>query len=244
LFTAAQKAYDPTYNWLNLNNQLPAGITGAYAAGLVRDRLAGVCRRLSHNHASGLTPTQLSTLQTCGDPSSGFFDPIINQIPSILSAIPGGTPISASAAQQSPAAMLQQGMSEIPGASAPTTTPTTTPPPATTPPPPATTTPTTTPAPVTCSGGGILGSVLCPKSGSSSSSSSGLLSDSSPSGHSSPAASTDAVQSGPSAPTLNLAIARSLRPLPGQARGAHRQRGSGGVLSALCHVGHDLVGWL
>lgn len=249
LFTAAQKAYDPKYNWLNLNNQIPGGVTGAYAAGLVRDRLAGVCRRLLHNHASGLSPTQLATLASCGNPSSGFFDPIINQVPNILSAIPGGTPISASAATQSPAAMLQQGMSEIPGASAPptTTTPPTTAPPTTAPP--TTTAPTSPQSPITCSGSGVIGSILCPKSsGSGSSPAAGLLSDSSPSGgrssaSSSPAPSTQAVQSSPSAPTLNLAIARSLPPMPGRGH-AHRHRASGGVLSALGHVGHDLVGWL
>jgi phospholipid/cholesterol/gamma-HCH transport system substrate-binding protein len=249
LFTAAQKAYDPTYNWLNLNNQIPGGVTGAYAAGLVRDRLAGVCRRISANHAAGLTPTQLATLATCGNPSSGFFDPIIDQVPNILSAIPGGTPISASSATQSPAAMLQQGLSEIPGASTPTTAPPTIAPPTTTPPPPTTTAPTSPPNPITCSGSGMIGSILCPKSsGSSSSSSAGLLSDSSPSGGSSPTSSSRAqaraaVQSGPSAPTLNLDIARSLPPLPGRGH-AHGGRASGGVLSALGHVGHDLVGWL
>jgi hypothetical protein len=52
-----------------------------------------------------------------------------------------------------------------------------------------------------------------------------------------------AVQSGPSAPTLNLAIARSLPPMPGQGH-AHRRPASGGVLGALRHVGHDLIGWL
>jgi phospholipid/cholesterol/gamma-HCH transport system substrate-binding protein len=250
LFTAAQKAYDPTYNWLNLNNQIPGGVTGAYAAGLVRDRLAGVCRRIDANHAAGLTPTQLATLATCGNPSSGFFDPIIDQVPNILSAIPGGTPISASAAQQSPAAMLQQGLSEIPGASTPTTAPPTTTPP-TTAPPPTTTAPTSPPSPITCSGNGVIGSILCPKSsGSSSSSSTGLLSDSSPAGGSSKGATsgapaTEAVQPGPSAPTLNPAIARSLPPMPGHGHGhGHGRRSSGGVLSALGHVGHDLVGWL
>ena len=246
LFTAAQKAYDPTYNWLNLYNQIPGGVTGAYAAGLVRDRLAGVCRRLGANHGAGLAPTQLATLTTCGNPSSGFFDPIINQVPNILSAIPGGTPISASAATQSPAAMLQQGLSEIPGASTPTTTPPTTAPPTTIPP--STTTPTSPPSPITCSGSGMIGSILCPKSsGSGSSPSAGLLSDSSPSGgpsnaSSSGAASTEAVQSDPPAPTLNLAIARSLPPMPG--RHAHRRRATGGVLRALGRVGHDLFGWL
>ena len=249
LFTAAQRAYDPTYNWLNLNNQLPGGVTGAYAAGLVRDRLAGICRRLSANHSAGLSATQLATLASCGNPSSGYFNAIIDQVPSILSAIPGGTPISASAAPQSPAAMLQQGAAEIPGASTPTTTPpptpTTAPPPPTTAPPP-TAAPTSPQNPITCSGSGVIGSILCPNSsGSGSSSSGGLLSDSSTSSTSSVgAANTEAVQSGLPAPTLNLSIAASLPPMPGHGHATHRRKGSGGVLAALDHVGHDLVGWL
>ncbi len=250
LFTAAQKAYDPTYNWLNLNNQIPGGVTGAYAAGLVRDRLAGVCRRLSANHAAGLSPTQLATLTSCGNPSSGFFDPIIDQVPSILSAIPGGTPISASAATQSPAAMLQQGLSEISGASTPTTAPPTTTPPTTTPPSSTVpTVPTGPQSPVTCTGSGMIGSLLCPKSsGSSPAPSAGLLSDSAPLGGrasaSSPGATaTGAAPPGPAAPTLNLAVARSLPPMPGRGH-VHRRRGTGGVLSALDHIAHDLFGWL
>jgi phospholipid/cholesterol/gamma-HCH transport system substrate-binding protein len=249
LFTAAQRAYDPTYNWLNLNNQLPGGVTGAYAAGLVRDRLAGICRRLSANHSVGLTATQLATLASCGNPSSGFFNGIIDQVPSILSAIPGGTPISASSAPQSPAAMLQQGAAEIPGASTPTTTPTptptTAPPPSTTAPPPSTTAPTTPQSPITCSGSGMIGSILCPNSsGSGSSSSGGLLSDSSTSSMPSVGAASTAVQSGPPAPTLKLSVAGSLPPMPGHGHAAHHGKGSGGLLAALGHVGHDLVGWL
>ena len=55
LFQGAQRAYDPNYNWLDLNLQLAPGVTGAYLAGLLRDRLAGICRRLAANHASGLS---------------------------------------------------------------------------------------------------------------------------------------------------------------------------------------------
>jgi hypothetical protein len=51
------------------------------------------------------------------------------------------------------------------------------------------------------------------------------------------------VQSGPSAPTLNRAIARSLPPMPERGH-AHGSRAPGGVVSALGHFGHDLVGWL
>jgi hypothetical protein len=92
----------------------------------------------------------------------------------------------------------------------------------------------------------MLGSILCPNSsGSGSSSSGGLLSDlSTSSAPSVGAASTQAVQPGPSAPTLNLSIARSLPPIPGHRHPTHRREGSVGVLAALGHLGHDLVGWL
>ena len=46
LFQGAERAYDPTYNWLDLNLQTAPGVTGAYMAGLIRDRLAGICRRI------------------------------------------------------------------------------------------------------------------------------------------------------------------------------------------------------
>jgi hypothetical protein len=92
----------------------------------------------------------------------------------------------------------------------------------------------------------MIGSILCPNSsGSGSSLSGGLLSDSLTSSASSVgAASTEAVQSDPSAPTLNLSIAGSLPPMPGHGHAAHHRPGSGGVLATLGHVGHDLVGWL
>ncbi|HVX23235.1 MAG TPA: MCE family protein [Acidimicrobiales bacterium] len=173
LFSAAERAYDPTYNWLNLNLQLPAGVTGAYLAGLVRDRLAGVCRRIDAHHAAGLSATALQTLQSCGDPSSGFFDPIVDQIPTILNDIAAGNPPTITT---SPASMLQQGLAEIPGLSqaapSPSTTPAapsapspSTPTPAT--PAPSTTTTTTAP-PVTPCLGGLLGSVATCSSGSGS----------------------------------------------------------------------------
>jgi phospholipid/cholesterol/gamma-HCH transport system substrate-binding protein len=114
LFAAAERSYDPAHNWLNLNNQLAPGLTVSDVAGLLRDRLAGVCRRIAAHHASGLTPTQLSTLQTCGNPASGFFDPLLGLFPQIAGALtsgPGGGP--------SPAALeslLSRGLAMIPGA--------------------------------------------------------------------------------------------------------------------------------
>src|ERR1700733_10191807 len=179
LFQGAARAYDPNYNWLNLNLAAAPGVTGAYIAGLLRDRLAGICRRIVANHSPGLSAAVLATLSQCGNPSSGFFDPILNDIPPILNTLSGG---SGAATAQS---LLQQGLTQIanaeqgtaktaptapspsaPAQKSPATSSTTT----TTTVPPSTTT-TTTPC-------GLLGAVLgCPSgsgSGSSGSSGSGL----------------------------------------------------------------------
>lgn len=114
LFAGAERAYTPTYNWLTLNSQTPTGLTGAILADMVRDRLAGVCRRILANHATGLTAKQRQTLTTCGNPSSSFFNPIIDQVPTVLNDVSAGKLPTASA---SPAQMFKQGLSKIPGAS-------------------------------------------------------------------------------------------------------------------------------
>ena len=87
LFQGAKRAYDPTYDWLDLNLATAPGVTGAYIAGLLRDRLAGICRRIVANHSSGLSAAVLATLNQCGNPSSGFFDPLLNDIPTILNTL-------------------------------------------------------------------------------------------------------------------------------------------------------------
>ena len=107
LFQGAARAYDPNYNWLNLNLATAPGVTGAYIAGLLRDRLAGICRRIVANHSTGLSAAVLATLNQCGDPSSGFFDPLLNDIPTILNTLTGGT--GAATAQS----LLQQGLTQI-----------------------------------------------------------------------------------------------------------------------------------
>ena len=174
LFQGAQRVFDPTYNWLDLNVALPVGVSGDYMAGLIRDRLAGVCRRIAANHGTGLSAATLASLASCGDPNSAFFDPLMSQIPSILSALSTGSgPTTATA-------LLQQGLNQIgslgaapspaggaPGGSTPSGSG------AAAPPPPSTTT-TTTPAPgPPC---GLLGAIVgcTPGSGTQSGSSSGL----------------------------------------------------------------------
>ncbi len=91
LFQGAARAYDPNYNWLDLNLAASPGVTGAYIAGLLRDRLAGICRRIVANHSSGLSAAVIATLNQCGNPSSGFFDPLLNEIPTIFNTLSGGS---------------------------------------------------------------------------------------------------------------------------------------------------------
>jgi phospholipid/cholesterol/gamma-HCH transport system substrate-binding protein len=251
LFQGAARAYDPNYNWLNLNLATSPGVTGAYIAGLLRDRLAGICRRIVANHATGLSATVIATLNQCGNPSSDFFDPLLNDIPTILDTLSGG---SDSATAQS---LLQKGLTQIAnaeqGSAAPATTPTPAAPKSASPT--TTTTTTTVPKPTTtttttcgllnvllgCSGTSGSGSSSGSGSGSSSNSSSsssglgGLLSnqvtkDSSQTTATLATASAD--------PTLTAPAASLLPPLPqNQTRAHHAHRGlvSGWV--------HDVEGW-
>lgn len=254
LFQGAQRAYDPNYNWLDLNLATAPGVSGAYIAGLLRDRLSGICRRIVANHATGLSAAVLATLNECGNPSSGFFDPLLNDIPTILDTLSGG---SGSATAQ---ALLQQGLAQIAnaekGSAPPAQAPAASPSPKTTAPAPTTTTTTTVPKPTTTTTTtcGLLGAILgCPSSsspsqgssGSSSSSSGpgglgGLLSNQVAGGSSQPSA-TLAVQTPSTAhPTLTAPAAALLPPLPqDQARRpshhAHRGLLSGWV--------HDVAGW-
>jgi hypothetical protein len=107
LFQGAARAYDPTYNWLDLNLELAPGVTGAYIEGLIRDRLAGICRRLVANHSTGLSATVLAALNSCGNPASTFFDPLLATIPSILNTL------SSNEAAQTTDDLLQKGLNQI-----------------------------------------------------------------------------------------------------------------------------------
>lgn len=112
LFAAAGRAYDPVHQWLNLNTQIAPGTTSAVLTGLIRDRLAGICRRVLANHAAGLSQSQVATLQSCGNPASGFFDGLLGAIPNLLTQATGSQPPA-----PSPQDLLAQGASQIPGLS-------------------------------------------------------------------------------------------------------------------------------
>lgn len=260
LFQGAARAYDPTYNWLDLNLATAPGVTGAYIAGLLRDRLAGICRRIVTNHATGLSAGVLATLNQCGNPASGFFDPLLNDIPTILNTLSGG---SDSATAQS---LLEQGLEQIANAengskTTPTTPPTTSTPAQRSPSASSTTTTTTTPNPTTTTTTdcGLLGAVLgcaggsgsSPNSGSGSNSTSGSgSSDSGLGGLLSNQVTKAATQStatlaiaAPSkdvAPTLTAPAAAQLPPLPSGVPHARHKADRRGLLSGWVH---DVEGW-
>jgi phospholipid/cholesterol/gamma-HCH transport system substrate-binding protein len=271
LFQGAQRAFDPTYNWLDLNLALPPGVTGDYVAGLIRDRLAGVCRRIVANHSAGLTAAMLASLNSCGNPNSGFFDPLLNDIPGILSTLSGANSSSAGTA------LLQSGLNQIGsigatpgpstaagsststktagGTSGSTSTQPSTPPP--------TTTTTTVPPSSSC---GLLGTILgCPGgstasgsgSGSNSSGSSGgvgglLSQDVQATKANQVAKATKATKAGhakatvdlasaASGPSLSAPDARLLPPLPSAHRAHQAPKAHGDLIAGWAH---DVWSWL
>jgi len=225
LFQGAKRAIDPHYNWLDLNAASPPGVTGAVLAGLVRDALAGVCRRIVANHLPpGLTAAQIAALNSCGNPSSTFFNPIISQIPTLLNTLAG-------AQKSSPASLLQQGLSQIGSLSTPaapkggavngkSTSSTTVAP---TPAPPTTTT--TKPGLVCTLVGGVL---TCPG---------GLRSRHTAPGQGQQAPVQLALQTAP-VPSLTAPAARFLPPLPSAPRSRPAHRGW------LAQWAHDVGSWL
>ena len=270
LFHGAQRAYDPNYNWLDLNLQTAPGVSGAYLAGLLRDRLAGICRRLATNHANGLSAAVLATLNLCGDPSSGFFDSLVNEIPTIINSLTGQ---SSSVTAQS---LLQQGLQQIqsatqnagannttpstgsnaPKSSGTSTTTTTTQPP--------TTTTTTQPCnlltellgckPSTGSSSSSSGSGSSSKSGSSSGGLGGLLSNKVSAAQSAVASAAPATSSASTAtaatsgsnqdqaPSLTAPAAGLLPPLP-QDQGQSHGHGHHQSPGLLSQWAHDVASW-
>jgi hypothetical protein len=249
LFTAAQRAYDPANNWINLNLQTPPGVTGAYVAGLVRDRLAGVCRRILADHSGGLSASQISTLSQCGNPDSGYFNPVISDVPAALNAVANGTP------PPSPLSMLQAGLAQIPGApaaaaptpstpaaspsAAPSTTTTTQPPSSGTAPGSGSGTGTGGTGSGTCILNGILGCLNSSTAGSGSSSGSSKTTTNGLLSYKTKAPTPAATGGG-----LEPASARDLPPMPSERTlggGPHRRPG---FFNRVGHVVSDLWSWL
>jgi virulence factor Mce-like protein len=121
LFAAAGRAYDPVHNWLPLNNQTEPTVTSQLYLFRIRDRLAGICRRLAANMGAA-APAELLL---CGDTTSGFFDRILGLLgngPPPPPELPG--PEAAPPAAAPPASPAPT----VPGAPAVTLPPVTVPP--------------------------------------------------------------------------------------------------------------------
>lgn len=121
LFAGAGRAYDPTYHWLTLNNQAPSGLASGVLAADLRDRLAGICRRLLAHHSQGLSSQEVSTLKTCGNPDSGFFDGVLGLVPGALAqsgAAPTTGPTTGPTSASTTESVYSSALSLIPGLSA------------------------------------------------------------------------------------------------------------------------------
>lgn len=70
LFETAQRAYDPERRMLRVNEQINSSLTQELIATRLRDRLAGICRRLG--------------LDVCSDPASDFFAGLVGLLPGLL----------------------------------------------------------------------------------------------------------------------------------------------------------------
>jgi phospholipid/cholesterol/gamma-HCH transport system substrate-binding protein len=253
LFQGAARAYDPSYNWLNLNLQTAPGVTGAYIAGLIRDRLSGICRRILANHSNGLSAQAVASLTACGNPSSGFFDPLLNEIPTVLNQLSGN------AESDTTQALLQKGLDQIAAAARSGGSSTSPPPPqqqsappaqpqqpAPAPPPPTT----TTTQPGLCALLSLIGGCASNSSSGSGSTSSGANSSSSQSGlggllahEAQPGSGTTATatlaDTASGAPSLTAPAARLLPPLP-QPRAHHRTQAHPGLIAGWMH---DVASW-
>jgi phospholipid/cholesterol/gamma-HCH transport system substrate-binding protein len=112
LFSAAKSAYDPMHDWLPLNSQANPTETSAVLGASVRDSLASLCRRLAMKE-----PALASTLSSCGDPTSGFFNAIIGLAPTILKNLPGQIGPATGTATGSASGAFSAGVAAIPGLS-------------------------------------------------------------------------------------------------------------------------------
>jgi phospholipid/cholesterol/gamma-HCH transport system substrate-binding protein len=112
LFETAQRAYDPERRMLRVTDQINASLTADLIGSRLRDRLAGICRRLG--------------LAVCSDPASDFFAGLTELLPDLLNqAQPPANPDEGATTTTAP-----------PATTAPADPATPTVPPVTVPPPP------------------------------------------------------------------------------------------------------------
>ena len=93
LFAAAQLAYDGQHNVLPLNNQAEPGTTTDLYKSRLRDRLAGLCRRLIVRFTGTALGTALAD-SGCAASTSSFWEPLF-EIPGPPHFPPSGEPPSA-----------------------------------------------------------------------------------------------------------------------------------------------------
>lgn len=108
LFETAQRAYDPERRMLRVNNQLNQSLTQELIASRLRDRLAGICRRLA--------------LPVCSDPASDFFDGLTDLLPSLLNtatADPGNEPAPTTTAPPATTAPVDPSTPTVPPVTVP-----------------------------------------------------------------------------------------------------------------------------
>jgi phospholipid/cholesterol/gamma-HCH transport system substrate-binding protein len=90
LFAAAQLAYDPEHNVLPLNNQLEPGVTTDLYRSRLRDRLAGLCRRLIVRFTGTALGTALAD-SGCSTATDAFWNPLF-EIPGPPTFPPASSP--------------------------------------------------------------------------------------------------------------------------------------------------------
>lgn len=83
LLAIAPQLYDPSINALTVNNVFEAGNTGDVIASYLRDRISGLCRRLTAR--LGIA----TFAQLCGDPATNPINSIASLIPGLLGQLPG-----------------------------------------------------------------------------------------------------------------------------------------------------------
>lgn len=91
LFQGAGRAYDDAHQSIRLNQVLDPGLSGSLIASRLRDRVAGLCRRLdgllSLSAPTAVLGQQLG--EQCANPDSSFLNQFVAQIPTLLSQLPG-----------------------------------------------------------------------------------------------------------------------------------------------------------
>ncbi|MCU1356454.1 MAG: MCE-family protein Mce1D [Acidimicrobiales bacterium] len=102
LFEAADRAYDERMNALDANNQVAPDVTSAIVSGRLRDRIAGLCRRLG--------------IDVCSDPASPLLNGLASTLPGILGTLASGGSVGNAPASPPPPGVAPPVAPELPKA--------------------------------------------------------------------------------------------------------------------------------